>query len=243
MPYIGKKPADIIATAVDTTTGTFSGDIDVDGTTNLDVVDIDGAVNMATTALVTGVLTANGGAVFNEAGADVDFRVESDTVDHALFVNGANGNVGIGTSSPATKFEVLGGRSLFSPNSENFAIGLKHGATGHGTMYIGATTGLTPNFQISAGTGAALVNVTYGGNLGIGTTSPSAKLQVEGTLTVRTSSNQTFNDSSNANNLTMTDSKVHFNVDGADKDFQVSSDTITHALFVEGSSGKVGIGD
>ena len=35
----------------------ISGDIDVDGTTNLDIVDIDGAVNIATTALVTGVLT------------------------------------------------------------------------------------------------------------------------------------------------------------------------------------------
>ena len=35
----------------------ISGDVDVDGTTNLDVVDIDGAVDMATTALVTGVLT------------------------------------------------------------------------------------------------------------------------------------------------------------------------------------------
>ena len=32
-------------------------DLDVDGTANLDIVDIDGAVNMATTALVTGVLT------------------------------------------------------------------------------------------------------------------------------------------------------------------------------------------
>ena len=36
MPYIGKKPADIIATAVDTTTGTFSGavsaaSVDADG--------------------------------------------------------------------------------------------------------------------------------------------------------------------------------------------------------------------
>ena len=60
MPYIGKKPADIISTAVDVTTGTFSGEvvaasldisgnIDVDGTTNLDVVDIDGAVDMAST--------------------------------------------------------------------------------------------------------------------------------------------------------------------------------------------------
>ena len=43
----------------------ISGAIDVDGTTNLDVVDIDGAVNMATTALVTGVLTTTATAVFN----------------------------------------------------------------------------------------------------------------------------------------------------------------------------------
>jgi len=42
----------LIGTALD-----ISGDIDVDGVTNLDVVDIDGAVNIATTALVTGVLT------------------------------------------------------------------------------------------------------------------------------------------------------------------------------------------
>ena len=41
----------------------ISGDIDVDGTTNLDVVDIDGAVDMASTLTVTGVLTANAGVV------------------------------------------------------------------------------------------------------------------------------------------------------------------------------------
>jgi len=43
----------------------ISGNVDVDGTTNLDVVDIDGAVNMATTALVTGVLTTTAATVFN----------------------------------------------------------------------------------------------------------------------------------------------------------------------------------
>jgi cytoskeletal protein CcmA (bactofilin family) len=72
----------------------ISGDIDVDGTTNLDVVDIDGA------------LTQDGGAVFNETGADVDFRVESDTNTHALFVQGSDGNVGIGTASPDTPLTV-----------------------------------------------------------------------------------------------------------------------------------------
>jgi hypothetical protein len=48
----------------------------------------------------TGTVTANGGAVFNESGADVDFRVESDTDANALFVQGSDGFVGIGTSSP-----------------------------------------------------------------------------------------------------------------------------------------------
>mgnify|MGYP003638085653 CR=1 FL=1 len=48
----------------------ISGDIDVDGTTNLDVVDIDGAVDMASTLQVdgistfTGQITANGGMEF-----------------------------------------------------------------------------------------------------------------------------------------------------------------------------------
>ena len=43
----------------------ISGDIDVDGTTNLDVVDIDGAVNMATTLLVTGVATLTAKPIAN----------------------------------------------------------------------------------------------------------------------------------------------------------------------------------
>ena len=79
-------------------------DLDVDGTANLDVVDIDGAVNMATTALVTGVLTANGGVVFNEGSADVDFRVESNGNANMLFVDGGNDAVGIGTSTPGSYY-------------------------------------------------------------------------------------------------------------------------------------------
>ena len=57
----------VVAGAVD-----FNGDLDVDGTTNLDVVDIDGAVNMATTALVTGVLTTTAATVFTGGFAAAD---------------------------------------------------------------------------------------------------------------------------------------------------------------------------
>jgi hypothetical protein len=67
----------------------ISGDIDIDGTTNLDVVDIDGA------------LTQDGGAVFNEASADVDFRVESNGNANGLILRGSDGAVGISTSPNA----------------------------------------------------------------------------------------------------------------------------------------------
>ena len=52
------------------------------------------------------------GTVFNEGGADVDFRVESDTVTHALFLEGSSGNVGINTSSPTAGYMLhVGGSS------------------------------------------------------------------------------------------------------------------------------------
>ena len=52
----------------------FNGDLDVDGTTNLDVVDIDGAVDMATTLAVGGNVDFNGDL-------DVDGTTNLDVVD------------------------------------------------------------------------------------------------------------------------------------------------------------------
>ena len=58
---------DVVAASLD-----ISGDIDVDGTTNLDVVDIDGAVDMASTLAVGGVVTANAGVVVDNITIDGD---------------------------------------------------------------------------------------------------------------------------------------------------------------------------
>jgi hypothetical protein len=47
--------------------------------------------------------------VFNDAGADVDFRVEGDTDANLLFVDASTDRVGIGTTSPSTKLQIAGG--------------------------------------------------------------------------------------------------------------------------------------
>jgi hypothetical protein len=189
MPYIGKKPADVISTAIDATTGDFSGNVTAGGTlavtgettlaTHLNMGDSDkiklgassdlevyhdgsnsfvddtgtgslylrgesqviignmtgeqaavfnddGAVTLnhdnsaklATSSsgiTITGGVTTTtassleGGAVFNEAGASVDFRVEGDTDANALVVDASGDRVGIGVDAPASKLEISAG--------------------------------------------------------------------------------------------------------------------------------------
>ena len=48
------------------------------------------------------------GAVFNESSADIDFRVESDTDTHALFLDASTSRIGIGESAPTYKLEIKG---------------------------------------------------------------------------------------------------------------------------------------
>ena len=85
----------LVATELD-----ISGDIDVDGTTNLDVVDIDGAVDMASTLGVGGVLTANAGVVVDNItidGTEIDLSSGNLTIDvaGAILLDADVGNVQI----------------------------------------------------------------------------------------------------------------------------------------------------
>jgi hypothetical protein len=57
-----------------------------------------GATTASTGAFST--LNTSGAVVFNDAGADVDFRVEGDTNANLLFVDASADAIGIGTASP-----------------------------------------------------------------------------------------------------------------------------------------------
>ena len=88
----------IVATELD-----ISGDIDVDGTSNLDVVDIDGAVDMATT------LTLAGNADFN-GDLDVDGTTNLDAVDIDSTVQ-IDGATAFGFNSNGQDVKIFGNTS------------------------------------------------------------------------------------------------------------------------------------
>jgi len=91
---------------------TDDGDLSIAADDEIDItstlIDVNGNLDVSGTALITGVVTSNGGAVFNEGSADVDFRVESNGNANMLFVDGGNNRVGIGTSTVDQPLHVEG---------------------------------------------------------------------------------------------------------------------------------------
>ena len=77
---------------------------------------------------------ASSETVFNEDSADLDFRVESDNLTNALFVQGSDGYVGIGTTTPVRQLSLVNSgsaeMSLISGTSNQCSILMGDSASG-----------------------------------------------------------------------------------------------------------------
>jgi hypothetical protein len=138
-------------------------------------------------------IDSTGNTVFNETGADADFRVESDSNTHALFVQGSDGSVGIGTSSPSQKIEA-NGNIFINVASGNPDLTIKTAGAGNNphinyragdnivfdNMLVASAA--TDYWRVGYGASGTVTDehlvVTSAGNVGIGTSSPANPLHV-----------------------------------------------------------------
>jgi hypothetical protein len=144
--------------------------------------------------------------VVNETGGNFDFRVEGDTNSNLLFVDASTDRVGIGTTSPESELDVQGAvhitdlsttntKLIFLASDDVPRFELINSGTQTMTIgYRGPSAPSRPNLgEIRVLANSPLtfstdnterLRITSAGNVGIGTTSPATKLDVNGDVTI-----------------------------------------------------------
>jgi len=105
---------------------------------------------------------STGNVVFNEAGLNADFRVESDSQSHALFVDASNNTVGVGTSSVS---------SVVAANFHGKGILFRNNVNGDNTNWTrlhNTASSDRSNLLIQPSTGS--VEITQGGGITVANT-------------------------------------------------------------------------
>jgi len=158
-------------------------------------------LSVPTLSITDGSITTTAAAgdhtVFNSTGADADFRVRTGANTHSLYVQGNTGNVGIGESAPSNKLHVTQDvDAVLAIEVDNQNTGASSAAAlylnGQGNNFYLKNYGdgtsnanITEFISTAAGSqfvfataSAEAMRIDSGGNVGIGTTSPTEELTV-----------------------------------------------------------------
>ena len=174
--------------------------------------------NLYLTGSGSNITLGSSEAIFNEAGANIDFRVESDTNANMLFVDGGANAVSVGMAAVPKTFNVLG-------SYENAGFYRDITVSGMGATYLNigrkdVNGAIVDGLRISGG-GDNNVAASHNGYFEVA-------IKKAGTFTPLISS---YNSGTS----------LVVNESGVDMDFRVEGDSQTHALFVDASTNRVGI--
>ena len=160
MPYIGKKPADIIATAVDTTTGDFSGNVTAGGTLGV----------TGETTLATHLNLGDSDKIKLGASGDLE-----------IYHDGSNSHI----DDTGTGVLILRGNSKVELQKYTGEVMLTANADGAVELYNNDSK----KFETTSG-GATVTGNTATDTLSVGTTSTNGTLTITGSIVARETDGQ-----------------------------------------------------
>jgi hypothetical protein len=129
-------------------------------------------------------------------GGNSDGRLSVETVNDAYSASNervtvtAAGNVGIAINNPRGRIDIAGGvlagvgNMHGNSNSGGFSIWGGESSLNGGWIQFQAGSSAAPNLVVFGNNSTETMRITAGGNVGIGTSSPSSRLHVEGDLTM-----------------------------------------------------------
>ncbi len=169
---------------------------------------------------------ASSAVVWNEQGANIDFRVEGDTEANLLFVDGQNNRVGIGTNSPSKLFHVVADFT----NTDGVRDPIRLERTTSGTPAAGIGIGISFSIEDLGGSEeqAAIDVVLNDVTDGSEDISMNFSGQVAGTITEL---------------LDLGSTATIFNETGASIDFRVEGNTTNDLLKIDAGLDFVGISE
>jgi len=186
------------------------------------------------------VYDESAGSTFNENGDNKDFRVESSTSSHMLFVDASAGRVAIGTSDTTSSGNlIVAGSAIIGRTSTTtgdfFSSGGGNSASYNGIAIMSNSDAI--NAQSNTSLSSWIVDV--GGRAGDGITFPVSTADAFSVR--RVAAGGTYYGA--ANYLQIDAGEAVFNEDSNDQDFRVESNSNTHALFVDAGNNRVVVGN
>jgi hypothetical protein len=177
---------------------TNTGNVGIGTTTPTAKLDVRGGmlVDSSSGSLRIGYPSSANQWLFNTIGGGANLQLWENAANAVRMFFAAGGNIGIGTTAPAARLDILGGNwdtastegDLRIGNATyRLKIGVATGGGGAGHATIAAQGGVN---LLSLGAGTTLatqrtLTITGAGDVGIGTTAPAAKLDVNGTARVK----------------------------------------------------------
>ena len=148
-------------------------------------LDVTGATTLDSTLSVVGAVT------INDAGADIDTRIESDDNQNMVFVDGGEDRIGIGTGAPQALLDVtIAGQAKTDTGGVFSYLGKSNESSNYASLQLFAMGGSAQadrkwKFQtVEAGVANAgsIILQESGGTVGIGTATAGSTLTVNGSV-------------------------------------------------------------